>query len=456
MGSLVSFFVLQNRSSIEEVARNQALEIAEAGLNYYRWTLAHDPDYYNTTTTISRVYNDPQGGAIGEYLIEVTAPTACSTQVGIKSTGWTYDKPSLRRAVQVSFGNPSLGQYGFLTDSNIWFGGGTIYGPIHSNGGIRMDAENNALVTSALDEYKCGTEHGCEHPWEWQDGVWGSGSGGAQGLWQFPVTAVDFDAITVDLAELETIAQSGGGTFLGDSNGYGWHVRFMGDGTANVYRVTQKRPQVHGYNGQNWTYESNSILTEEFDRTVTLPSNCGNTNLIFSEEDLWVDGVADRRATLVAADFPYNANNNASIIIHDSITYATSSDAKVALIAQEDIRIPLYSSDTLDLDPILFAQQGKVHRYFYCPPGYYGIPGLDNTFCNPNGAWALRSTLNLRGSIVSNGIAVTSWVNESSQVVSGYQGGSTSYDASLIFDPPPFLPTLGEADNISWEEVDPS
>jgi len=455
LGGLVGFMTMQNRSATQEVFRNQALEVAEAGLNKARWVLAHDSDYYNITTTIDGVYDDPQGGPLGQYHVSITPPAACEATVQIQSTGWTIADPDVKRSVLTANGRPSLGQYSFLTNSNIWFGGGTWYGPIHSNGGVRMDANSNALVTSAKDQYKCGTEHGCANPWQWKNGVWGTGNGGTLGLWQYPVTPIDFDAITVDLTELQQIA-SASGIYLGNSNAYGWHVRFNSNGTVSIYKVTQKKPAQYGYNGQNWTHESNSIQTETLYQTKTLPASCGNGNLIFSEENLWVDGVASRSAMVIAADFPYTASNNASIIINGNLTYATSSGAKVALVAQQDVRIPLHSPNVLTLDPVLFAQKGRFIRYFYCPPGYYSNPGQNNAFCVPNGSWAIRSQLYLRGAIISNGIAATTWVNGSGQVVSGYVSGSTSYDASIIYNPPPFLPNLGESDQVSWEETNPS
>ena len=41
---LVGFIYLQHKQSVQKVSWNEALGIAEAGLNYYRWHLAHDPD----------------------------------------------------------------------------------------------------------------------------------------------------------------------------------------------------------------------------------------------------------------------------------------------------------------------------------------------------------------------------------------------------------------------------
>ena len=72
-------------------------------------------------------------------------------------------------------------------------------GRIHANSGIRMDADQNALASSAVATYTCGAGHGCRTSGEPKPGIWGSGAGGPRGLWRFPSTSVPFAAITADL-----------------------------------------------------------------------------------------------------------------------------------------------------------------------------------------------------------------------------------------------------------------
>jgi Tfp pilus assembly protein PilX len=42
----ISLILLEQRLYISKIAKEQALQIAEAGVNYYRWVLYHDHDEY--------------------------------------------------------------------------------------------------------------------------------------------------------------------------------------------------------------------------------------------------------------------------------------------------------------------------------------------------------------------------------------------------------------------------
>jgi hypothetical protein len=119
-GGMVGFIFAQYRQGNEKVVFGQALNIAEAGANYSRWHLAHSPSDYDFSGIYD--FNDPEGTAIGKYSLEVTPPAECSTIVAIKSTGWTNDNPEIKRTVSVRFGRPSLAQYAFITNTDVWFG----------------------------------------------------------------------------------------------------------------------------------------------------------------------------------------------------------------------------------------------------------------------------------------------------------------------------------------------
>jgi len=56
MTGLISLISYQKKLSDSRVAQIQALHIAEAGINYYRWHLAHDPDDYQDGTGYAGPY----------------------------------------------------------------------------------------------------------------------------------------------------------------------------------------------------------------------------------------------------------------------------------------------------------------------------------------------------------------------------------------------------------------
>jgi hypothetical protein len=437
-GGLIGVIFLQDRQSRQRSAYNESLAIAEAGANYARWHLAHAPNNYDFSGTYD--YDDPEGGVVGQFSLEITSLGECSTIVTMKSIGWTQNYPNLKRTVSIRYGRPSLAQYAFLTNSDVWFGEEEeLQGPFHSNGGIRMDGTQNSICTSAKETYTCQPMHGCS-PAQTKPGIWGTGNGGSDGLWEFPVPAVDFNAITTDLAQLKTKAQNGG-YYFGPSGTFGYHVKFKNNGTFDLYRVTRLKANVNGRDTQGVShYESNDIDRESFLQSYPLATGeCGVQNLIFIEDNkVWVDGVVKEKATIAAARFPDNPSTNASIIINGNLTRADPKATMVGLIAQKNILIPLYSPNVLEIQAVMMAQKGAVQRYYY------------SSSYNP---YHLRNRIMVRGSIITNQIWTWSWVGGGGSIISGYENTESYYEPALIYEPPPFFPVSGDLQFISWEEI---
>lgn len=438
-GGLASFVFTQYSQSKQKVAFNEAFEIAEAGLNFGRWHVSHAPNDFSFSGIYD--YKDPEGKVIGKYQIEVTDPGGeCSTVIAIKSIGWTDDYPNVKRTLLVRYGRPSLAQYAFLTDSDVWIGTNEeVRGPMHSNGGIRMDGTQNALSTSAKTTYTCQTYHGC-NPAVTKPGIWGSGSGGTLGLWSFPVPSIDFNALTVNLAQLKTKAQSGG-YYFGPSGAFGYHVEFKNDGSFNLYKVTKLKKDVDvcDTDGNCFT-DSNDIDKENVIGSYPLAEQtCGVQNLIFIEDaKVWVDGVQKHKATVAAARFPDNPATNASIIINGNLVRADPTDTMVALIAQKNVLVPLYSKNVLEIQAVMIAQKGAVQRLYYSDK------------YKPDD---IKERIMVRGSIISNKIWTWKWLDNSGNVISGYQSVQSYYEPALIYNPPPFFPSYGDLEFISWEEL---
>lgn len=436
--SLGNFIYTQYQQSRQKVAFYQAMAIAEAGADYARWHLAHDPNNFDFSGTYD--YSDPETDIIGQYQLEITPPIECSTTVEIKSTGWSNDYSKLKRAVLIKYGRPSLAQYAFLTNSDVWFGEEEeLRGPFHSNGGIRMDGEQNALATSAKETYICQPYHGCS-PAQEKPGIWGEGNGGEEGLWSFPVPGVDFNAITLDLSILKEKAQDGG-YYFGSSGGFGYHLKFKNNGTFDLYKVTKLKPNVWGTDTQgNRRYESNDIDKESFlGNYVLATGKCNIQNLIFLEDSkVWVEGVIKEKATVIAARFPDNPSTNASIIINGNLTRADPKATLVALITQKNVLVPLYSPNVLEIQAVMLAQKGAVQRYYY-----------SSTYS----PWHIRNRIMVRGSIITNQVWTWTWVSGGGSVVSGYRQTESYYESALIYNPPPYFPSAGEHQFISWEEV---
>lgn len=436
-GGLATMAFTQHKLGERNIAWERALQLAESGANYYRWHLAHDPDDYQDGTGLPGPYihtvSDPQGGELGTFSLEVEGPDTCGTTVTITSTGSANEAPNARRTVRAQYGLPSLAQFGFLTNSNAWFGEDEeLHGPVHSNGGIRQDGENDGIMTSAKETYICGSEHGCSN--ESKPGIWGTGE--KQELWLYPVPAIDFNAITADLADLKTEAQSTGIYFA--SSGLGYHIVINNNGTIDVYQVDSLQPNVYQYDGTSSFWGSHDIASESLINTYTLPSDC---SIIFVEDDVWVEGeLNNQKLTIVSAELPDIPGTNTDIIINGDILYTNKNDeTSIALIAQQHVLVPLYAApDDLEINAVLLAQKGHAFRNYY-----------SSTYS----PYHLRNQLELYGSIITNTVWTWTWVDGSNNPTSGYAETETIYDPNLKYNPPPGFPTESEYDFIEWEEI---
>lgn len=441
--ALLSYVQLEIHVSQRSIADGQAFASAEAGIEYARWRLAHAPD---DTTPSTNEYRDPQGGLVGTFEFTISPRSTCSGSTRVVVKGHSADQKRTRN-IAITYGAPALTKYSYLTDSNVWFGGGELKGPVHANGGIRMDSDDKSRITSAKQTYICGAEHDCNPPIT-KPGVWGAGDGGAKGLWDFPTGKIDFDTIILRLPVFQQQAEAAN-TYFEPSKALGYHARMNENGTLNIFRVTEVKPKIWGYDGRTgWVETAEGIKKEVLVRTVTIPeaNACGEKSLFFFDDTLWVDGATKRPVTVIGS---------ASIIINGGLTTPASGNegklGSIGIIAQNDILIPLESADTLELHAAIFAQKGHIFRNYYCSDERLNRYGYK---CNKSYApFILRSTISRKGTMISNQIPAFTWVDDSGKIISGYRGEEGDYDTRLIFTPPPFFPKQGDNRILTWEEV---
>ncbi len=450
LSGILSFLVFQIKNNKRAEVSVSAFHIAEAGVEYSRWRLAHNPEDFDFSGKYD--FKDPEGTIVGYFTLQIEAPSFCSPGIKITSTGEKKNHSQLTRTIKAVYAKPSLARFAFLTNSNVWFGPDeALKGAVHSNGGIRMDGEQNSIFSSAKEEYICGSEHGCSYwdcsaPCEWTSngcscpGIWGEGEGESEGYWDFPVSNISFDMLIQDLALLKEAATESG-IYLPDSGEEGYHIVFLPDGSMDVYKVEELKEKVWGYNGKDWVLESNSVGDEYFYANYDLPSECAP---IFAEDSVWVEGEVSGRATLVAARLPDTAGNNPKVVIWDDIRY-TDTQSSLGIIGQKDILIPLYSPDNLKIDAALLAQKGRVFRYYY-PPWWW----------EPYKTYSKRDYIETRGSIITNGVWTFTWVKKQGWLEvfeSGYETTNLNYDSRFSFSPPPYFPSSGDYEIVKWEEI---
>lgn len=440
VSALSGFIFIQNKVQIAKENREKAFQIAEAGLEYYKWFLAHFPNDLQDGTGVSgpyvHSYSDPEGGTIGNFSLEVSGNIQCNTitSIDITSTGTTDDDPTLERVLFGRYANPSIAEYAFISNTSDWKAEQTILGRYHTNGGVRMDAINKSLVSSAVSNWTCNSTFGCS-PDSTEDGIFGTGD---STLWRYPVPQIDFNGITADLVLMKDLAQNNGGIYLGDSGAAGYHIYLQSDGTFDVYRVNSTGDGDWGYSSQwGWEQEYYNILSETFLQTYTPAAGCG---LVFVEDMLWIEGTVNGKVTFASADL-INSNIETDVLITGNIGYSTldGSDG-ITIIAEEDVLIPLQVPNDMSIRGIFIAQTGHFGRHFYsADPGY-----------NPTHAY--KNSLTVNGSVISNGRTSTKWLC-SSVYCSGFNTRSNSYDQTQANNPPPLTPyTSDDFRFILWKE----
>lgn len=448
---MISLSLVQKKLYTQQVAKQQALHVAEAGVNYYVWRLAHnsqdffdghgDPGGINPPYgPYEHEFDIPNSDLKGFFSLMIHPPESGNNIVTIVSEGWLSSFPNARRTIEAKYGTLSLGNYSFLTNSDVWFGSKEkTVGRVHSNGGVRMDGLNDSLVTSARDTYICSSSHACYSyncPSSCEQigascrcpGVWGRGPD--NNLWSYPVSVVDFESITFNIAEMKGHAQADGYFFPKSSPGY--HIIFKEDGSFDAYKINRLKSSLSQLD-DDWNKDEN--ISEQIDKEVFIGNYLIPDNgLIFIEDDVWVEGIINGRATLVSAVLPGNENTHTTIHINDNLRYLERDGVSIlGLIAQKNIKVPFHAPSNLTIDAVMLAQYGRVFRNQYKDQ-------------------VIKEKIEVFGSIITNKIWTWTWVDNFGLAIDGYRETNSIYDPRMNDISPPFFPTLGSHQLVSWRE----
>lgn len=456
----ISLALLQQKLMIKKIARAQALHIAEAGVNYYRWVLYHDDDEYCNKEDCKEPpiypdygpygpysYKDSSGQIEGYYELYITPPPINgSTIVTIKSIGWVGDPPNNKRTIEVQCGIPSWSTYSTLCNANIRFGEGTeVWGPIHSNSGIRFDGVTHNIITSSLLDYN-DPDHGGSNEFGVHTHIapidpFPDGNNPPENIpsrtdvfmvgRSFPVSTISFDLL--DNYVTETLAKAEeNGMVIEDSGDEGYHITLNTDDTINIRIVNTITPRCK-YSGGKSDTDGIVSETDHIIGAVTPPNG-----IVFVKDNVWIDGQIDgNRITILAFDEPLGGSVS-DIIINNDLTYTNydGTDA-IGLIAQRNISIGLFSDDNLQIDAALIAKEGRVGRNYF--------PCSDSNNCSAT--YCIRDTVTVNGSLATRNRYGFAYADGT-----GYQTRNLNYDNNLTYIPPPHFPTTGEYSFISWEE----
>jgi hypothetical protein len=497
---LLTFITAQYKNSQRQSQQEQSFQVAEAGIYWYRWYLAHKVEgqiiqvknaFWESGQAkgVNEPYEadvaDPEGGALGRYKIEVTPPTAGSTVVIVKSTGWTYKAPNVKRVIQVRFRQPAWCEYAVIADDFMRFGQGTeVFGMIHSNQGIRFDGVAHNIVSSSVPtfddpDHSGANEYGVHthlnippqtgvndnfRPLEAPPNAMSARSDVFQAGRLVSKPGKSFNSLISDLGVMKEQAVSGG-LYLGQATATvqfncRWETSGKGKNKIQIWTCDESSVPVKGYHIVLKTnpahsmdvsmvlgfdaasYQINPTISVSYGghsysvsgETVAVNYPIPASGIVFVENFAWVEGTLNgNKLTIAAADLSPNPVYK-DIYINHNILYTdkVGNDADgpdiLGLIAQNNISVGLYSDDILKVDAALLAQKGRVGRDYYS--GNH------------------RSTITTYGSIATKqryGFAYTDGT--------GYTTRNLYFDSNLIYYPPPFFPTGDKYQIDLWEEL---
>ncbi|HCP08652.1 MAG TPA: hypothetical protein DIT25_02555 [Candidatus Moranbacteria bacterium] len=437
-------------------AKEEAFQIAEAGLFEYRWYLAHEIDgksIQEAKAFWQQVEEKPRGlGSdyeadyyeggqdslkIGSYSVSVSLDNPNNPSlITVESRGRSDKYPNNPRTVRAKLRRSSWSDYVVLTNEYSHFDSGwDITGKIMSNTGVHFDGVAHNVVYAGATQYldpDTGTN---------KAGVWTKWADEYNALKaskvflagkRYPVVKKDFAGVSVDLSAMKTVA-SGAGTnrcnldaCYFENEGVGRQIIFKTDGKFDLYTINQIKNN------------SNSIKNKSYVNTFDIPAD----GVIYVNGNAWVQGtVNSNRVTVVAAIFP-NSGTSANIFIGDQNLRYSNYDGSdvIGLIAQGDIEVSEDSLSDFRIDAAILAQNGRVWKKDYNPT------------CCGGGCVINKNSIIIFGSVISNKKIDFTLAKEGCPP-KGFNNKDIIYDNNLLENPPPYFPSDSYYVFDLWEEL---
>ena len=488
-------------SVTRNIQRQQAFNIAEAGVNYYLWHLSHNAtDYKDGQTTPTTPdpqlgygpyvhnYVDDNAKVTGTYTLWISPQGGNSTVVNVRSIGKINGSTSTRTVV-AQIGAPSFASYAVVGDSALWFGPTeTADGPVFSNAGIEMDGPNTDQVTSANTTYvppiglhSSNYANGASHPGVWCDTAVTSPvncNTRSKSSWQYPAPSIDFASVTSSLCTMKKTAfasdpstsslanlanacsqtpttrtaaylpqRSSSGAY---SVSKGYLIQLNNNNTYNL-------SQVNGETDTSSTY-STALTVSGIANSIPIPAS----GVIFAEDNVWVrsNPTFHGRVTIGAGRLA-QASINAEIVITDNLKYSAKDGTdSIGLVSEDSIFMAPYAppqsgSFNFEIDGALLAEAGSVEYY----PTY-----RSNANSCTKGWVSPSQTFTFYGSVATRQTWTWTWLQGGSPCgnaafqsgtgyISGIENNTTQYDYNLQYNPPPSYPVTSTYNVLSWREV---
>ena len=344
--------------------------------------------YENQTWTAGFSNKDFAGGAF-----TVTVTSLGSQRVQLVSTGTFAGTQHIVSCVLQPSSFSKFNYYSTTDMSGFWVGGDTIWGPFHCNNTLNVAYANGGSPVFMQKATSL-------------NGIWNYN--GATPVFKGGYASGVNVSLPGDLSPLKTAAQTGGKFVAGSKL---W-VQLNADGT-----VTWKAGGA-SWGGGGWTTEAVSSFA---------PNGAAWCN----GGDLHVKGTLNGQLTL---------GSGQEIWIDDDVRYAT--DPRTG-----------YSTDMLGL-----VAEGKLWITDNAANSGNDFTLMASVFSRTDGLWAehyntrpVEGKMTTLGGVIQN-IGGYTGTFSGTTITHGFLPGGTLYDARLLNDSPPFFPTTGNLEVVSWFE----
>jgi Tfp pilus assembly protein PilX len=405
----------ENRSA-SAVRRDTAFMAAEAGVDDYLAKLLDDPLYYahyvhqaettrrSTSGTLVTAGNTWTFGSTWtypteknawravsngyEYNLQVTPPSAAQQGVRILATGRLAGSTNRTewRSIDTIVRPAALSDFQMLADADISYGSGaTTYGKIYAgidSSGVKHNINHSGNAYANI--YAEGSVTGSP---TMHNGARTYNSTNIRTVIKNPV---NFSAFLTSLTDIQRAATSGG-VYLNNTAVDGWRLTFQSDGTFRVQSCTK----ASGQDVAAAAPTCGSVTSR------TVPAN----GAIYAAQTVIVSGQVNGRVTVAS---------NANVVIAADISYVSPGDDVLGLVAKDDMFVAQWVPTNLNWRAGTLAQSG---------------------------VWRSWTNDGSHGTMTFTGSTATA------------EGGSMSlfktriyqYDDTLLYLPPPWFPTIGDA-----------
>ncbi len=462
---VMQFVTSQIKYASHIETREKAFHIAEGGVYFYRWYLAHEIEGKNQQEIVDfwegsplgvsnayiKDYLDNNGNKIGESEISVSFPLSNNYNiVEVSSVGKAISRPNVTRTIKIRLRRSIWSDFAYLSDASTCFDEAwTINGKIMSNEGVHFDGTANNTVLSGVSSYD---DINPFHTYNDKNGVW-TLSANPQSVFtagtKFPVPKKDFNGVTASFQILREEAMEPGGATINDctaagcyfdNTGLGKRIILKDNDTFDICTVNQVGNGSNQNRPKKYSKTSGSGTCNDCSGDCLSSYSIPDEGVIFVEDNAWIEGTINgKRITLAAASVSDPANDANIYLGINNVKYTNTDGSDViAMLSEGNIEILTSSSDDLEIDGALLTQNGELVKAEY------------NPVCCGDGCLLGKNQIDIFGSVISkNGIDFG--FHKDCPLLNNKR--KITYDNNLYLYPPPFFPADSFYFVDQWEEI---